>query len=99
MVAFLPTRDLAGIALAHHERYDGNGYPNGLQGARIPIEARILAVADSLDAILSKNTGRNTHSYSAAWTEITRQAGRQFDPSIVETLARRGAIVRGQPLL
>jgi len=96
--AFLPTRDLAGIALAHHERYDGDGYPNGLQGTRIPIEARVLALADSLDAILSRNTGRNTHAYSAAWKEITRHAGGQFDPSMVEILTRCGAIVRGQAL-
>ena len=99
LAALLPTRDLAGIALAHHERYDGDGYPNGLQGTRIPVEARVLALADSLDAILCKNTGRSTRAYSAAWNEITLQAGRQFDPSIVETLARRGAMVRGQPLL
>jgi HD-GYP domain-containing protein (c-di-GMP phosphodiesterase class II) len=51
--AFLSTEDLAGIALSHHERFDGDGYPNGLQGTKIPLEARVLAIADSLDAMMS----------------------------------------------
>lgn len=71
------------IALAHHERWDGNGYPNKIAGEAIPIAARIVSVADVLDAL--------THSrpYKKAWTveetlaEIERNSGRQFDPNIV----------------
>ena len=88
--AFLSTENLAGIALAHHERYDGNGYPNGLQGTRIPLEARVLAIADSLDAMMSWRPYRNSLSFSVARDEVIREAGRQFDPSIVEVLVREG---------
>jgi len=94
---FLPSRDVADIALFHHERYDGNGYPNGLAGARIPLAARVLAIADSLDAMLSRSTYRPTVSCSAAWTEVSRQAGQQFDPNIVETLMWRRVMVEEQP--
>ena len=92
--AFLPTEDLAEIALSHHERYDGDGYPNGLQGGRIPLAARVLAIADSLDAVLSRHTGRNTIAFAAAWREITQQAGRQFDPCIVDAVTRPGMVAR-----
>jgi len=91
--AFARTSDLAEIALSHHERYDGEGYPNGLHGSKIPLAARILAIADSLDSMLSRSTGRSKLAYSAAWTEIARQAGRQFDPCVVETLVRRRTLV------
>ena len=95
--AFLPTRDLAEIAAAHHERYDGNGYPHGLQGAKIPLPSRVLAIADSLDAMLTKSAGRTTRSYSAAWEEVIKEAGRQFDPGIVEQLMRTGKVLRHLP--
>jgi HD-GYP domain-containing protein (c-di-GMP phosphodiesterase class II) len=88
--AFLPTADLAGIALSHHERYDGGGYPHGLQGTKIPVEARVLAVADSLDAMLSRRPYREKLSSTVARDELTREAGRQFDPGIVEALVRAG---------
>ena len=86
---FLPGQDLAEIALFHHERYDGNGYPSGLQRTRIPLAARVIAIADSLDAMLSRSAYRSKVARSAAWAEVTRQAGQQFDPNIVETLMRR----------
>jgi len=86
--ALLSTEDLAGIALCHHERYDGNGYPNGLQGTGIPLEARVLAIADSLDAMTSWRPYREPLSFPAARKEIITQAGRQFDPDIVEVLLR-----------
>jgi len=86
--AFLCTEDLAGIVLSHHERYDGQGYPEGLHGADIPLEARILSIADSLDAMLSRHPHANGRSLSLAWDEITREAGRQFDPCVVESLDR-----------
>jgi HD-GYP domain-containing protein (c-di-GMP phosphodiesterase class II)/PAS domain-containing protein len=74
----------ATIALSHHERYDGKGYPNGSVGEQIPLSARISAVADVYDALTS------TRPYKPAWTheqaseEILRQSGCQFDPVLVE---------------
>jgi putative two-component system response regulator len=72
------------IALTHHEHWDGSGYPQGLKGEEIPLEARILAVADVFDALTHERP------YKPAWTardaveEIKRQSGRHFDPHIVE---------------
>jgi HD-GYP domain-containing protein (c-di-GMP phosphodiesterase class II) len=86
--ALLSTEDLAGIALSHHERYDGNGYPDGLEGKRIPLEARVLAIADSLDAMTSWRPYREALSFPAARKELISQAGCQFDPEIVEVLLR-----------
>ncbi len=76
------------IALRHHERYDGSGYPDGLVGEAIPLEARIVAVADVFDALVSPRP------YKAAWTmEATlaylhAQRGRLFDPRCVDALVR-----------
>ena len=94
---FLSTRDLAAIALSHHERFDGDGYPNGVQGFKIPLEARVMAIADSLDAMMSKRPYRAPLPFSLALNEITRQAGRQFDPNMVEVVARVGEAVTCQP--
>lgn len=68
--------------------YDGNGYPNGLQGTRIPLEARVLAIADSLDAMMSWRAYREALPFSVVRNEVIRESGRQFDPSIVEVLVR-----------
>ena len=89
LTAFLSTKDLAGIVAAHHERFDGNGYPNGIQGAKISLAARVLAIADTIDAMLARRTGCQRLDDSEVRTEIIREAGHQFDPSIVEVLARR----------
>ncbi len=83
------TEDVAGMALFHHERFDGEGYPEGLQGAHIPIEARVVAIADSLDAMMSPRPYRRALSYSQALVEILRSAGTQFDPGIVKVIALR----------
>jgi len=88
--AFLSTKDLAKIALSHHERFDGSGYPNGLQGAKIPLEARVITVADSLDAMISPRPYRNALPFSVALEELKLGAGRQFDPNIVEAIVRQG---------
>jgi putative two-component system response regulator len=72
------------IVLHHHERWDGNGYPHGLRGRDIPIEARVLAVADTFDAMTSDRTYRKALDPEIAYEEIMRQADHQFDPSIVE---------------
>ncbi len=93
--AFLSTEDLSEMALLHHERFDGEGYPNGLRGTRIPIEARVLSIADSLDAMMSPRPYRNTFTYSQAMAELIRAAGKQFDSSIVEVLASRAKTFAG----
>jgi len=75
----------AEIVLTHHERYDGTGYLQGLQGDEIPLPARIFAVADTLDAMTSDRPYRRALPYSAAREEIIRESGCQFDPSVVQT--------------
>ena len=79
--------------LHHHERWDGNGYPTGLDGAAIPMLVRILAVADVFDALTSDRPYRQGLSIEAASVAIWNEAGRQFDPDVVTAfLARRPAI-------
>ena len=75
-------RDVAKIVLAHQERYDGTGYPNGLKGEDIPLGARIFAVADTLDAMTSDRPYRSALSLEQAKAEIARCSGTQFDPKI-----------------
>ncbi len=76
--------ELAQICLSHHEKWDGRGYPNGTKGEKIPIEARIIAVADSYDAMTSDRTYRAKMSKEEAREELLRCAGSQFDPKIVD---------------
>ena len=70
----------------HHERYDGRGYPDALARGRIPLGARIIAVADAWDALTSDRSYRSGLSAHAALAELTSQAGRQFDPEVVAAL-------------
>ena len=72
----------------HHERYDGHGYPYGLSGKDIPLLARIIAVADSFDAMISDRHYRKALSPEQALEEMRRCAGTQFDPEIVEVFAK-----------
>ncbi|EMF02594.1 HD-GYP domain-containing protein [Streptomyces mobaraensis NBRC 13819 = DSM 40847] len=74
--------------LHHHERLDGSGYPHGLTGCRIPEAARIVAVADAFDAMTSTRTYSRARPVPAALAELRRCAGTQFDPRMVEALAR-----------
>lgn len=76
-------RDISHIVLSHHERFDGKGYPGKLQGEMIPIEARIITVADSYDAITNDRPYRAALDSKAAIEEIKRSAGSQLDPQIV----------------
>jgi len=76
-------KEAAEIVLAHQERYDGTGYPRGLKGEQIPIGARIFAVADTLDAMISDRPYRKALPISAAREEIERFSGKQFDPRVV----------------
>jgi len=78
---FLDTARL--IVRAHHERYDGKGYPDGLSGEEVPIGARILAVADSFDAMTSARPYRKAMTPDDALARMAAEAGRQFDPAIV----------------
>lgn len=72
------------IALHHHERYDGGGYPHGLKGEAIPLAARIVAVADVYDALTSKRVYKEAMPHEQAREIITRDSGRHFDPDVVE---------------
>lgn len=76
-------RPAAEIVLAHHERYDGLGYPRKLKGDEIPLGARIFSVVDSLDAITSDRPYQRGRPYEAARREIQGHSGSQFDPEIV----------------
>ena len=72
-----------GCALRHHERYDGQGYPDGMLGEDIPIEARVVAVADTFDAMTTDRPYCGGLPASVALAEIERCAGTQFDPAVV----------------
>ncbi len=77
-------KDMIPIVKHHHERYDGRGYPSGLQGENIPLLARIAAVADSFDAMTSKRTYRNSLPIEIVKEEIEKNRGTQFDPKIAD---------------
>jgi two-component system response regulator RpfG len=76
------------IALRHHERYDGSGYPDGLVGEEIPLEARIVAVADVFDALISPRPYKHAWEIDAAMGYLYSQRGRLFDPRCVDALMR-----------
>lgn len=81
------SNDLAAVAnliLRHHEYWDGNGYPLGLKGEEIPVECRILAVADAFDVMTNERPYKNAVSVKTALEEIRAYTGSQFDPSIAE---------------
>ena len=76
------------LILHHHERYDGRGYPSGLVGERIPIGARILAVADALDTMFSARSYKPAYKIDQVRAELIAGSGRQFDPAVIQaTLA------------
>jgi diguanylate cyclase (GGDEF)-like protein len=93
--------------LHHHERWDGNGYPSGLKENAIPLEARILAIADSFDAMTSLRPYRAPLSAKEALEELKRNAGTQFDPTLIvqflliapSLLADEPAVISGAPAL
>ena len=76
------------VVLSHHERYDGMGYPHGLRGTSIPLNARIFALLDALDAMTSRRPYREPLDFSEAARELERMAGSQFDPEILEVFLR-----------
>jgi HD-GYP domain-containing protein (c-di-GMP phosphodiesterase class II) len=91
------------IVRAHHERWNGTGYPYGLRGPEIPIGARILAVVDCFDALASDRQYRRAIEPAQALEVIQKEAGEAFDPGIVAALAKvypqLEAVVARQPML
>jgi diguanylate cyclase (GGDEF)-like protein/putative nucleotidyltransferase with HDIG domain len=81
--------ELAQFVLNHHEKWDGSGYPNGLKGEAIQIEARIISVADAYDAMTSERSYRRGLSMVEAIQELKRFSGTQFDPKIVEVFVNQ----------
>jgi HD-GYP domain-containing protein (c-di-GMP phosphodiesterase class II) len=82
---------LRNIAEYHHEAVNGMGYPHGIRGEAIPIEARIIAVADIFDALTSRRPYKRAWSNAEAFTLLRELAGRQLDPDCVEALMKSPA--------
>ncbi len=80
-------QELAPFVLHHHERWDGRGYPSGLKGQDIPVESRILAIADSYDAMIGLRPYKAPMDKPSVLAEIRRQAGLQFDPVLARLFA------------
>jgi HD-GYP domain-containing protein (c-di-GMP phosphodiesterase class II) len=80
--------DIAEWVLAHHERIDGGGYPRGLAGDAIPLEARILAAADAFEAMTSDRPYRRALPRELAIAQLRKHAGTQFDARVVEVFVR-----------
>ncbi len=85
-ISFL--KEASVLIAQHHERWDGTGYPFGLKEDEIDLKARILAVADAFDAMISERVYRARRTYEEAVTELDRCAGTQFDPKVVEAFHR-----------
>ena len=89
------------IALTHHERWDGTGYPHGLSGRAIPVEGRVLAVADTFDVLTHDRVFRRAISPLEAVSEIMKHHGSQFDPMVVDAFVmvfERGELETGVPV-
>jgi HD-GYP domain-containing protein (c-di-GMP phosphodiesterase class II) len=90
------------VVEAHHERWDGAGYPRGLRGEEIPLGARIFALVDAFDAMTSDRPYRRALTFDRAAEQIARSAGSQFDPEVVRAFvdlcsdAEKGAIFAGE---
>jgi diguanylate cyclase (GGDEF)-like protein/putative nucleotidyltransferase with HDIG domain len=83
-----PLRDLVPIVRSHHERYDGNGYPERLSGDDIPIEAHIVAAADAFEVIVSRRAYKQAQTVEFACAELLRCRGTQFHPDVVDSFLR-----------
>jgi len=82
------------IALGHHEKFDGSGYPNGLHGEDIPIVARVVAVADVFDALVSERPYKHAWTIEDGLAYLIAQKGKQFDPRCVDAFLSGEAKVR-----
>jgi putative two-component system response regulator len=76
------------IALAHHERFNGTGYPDGLEGDAIPLCGRIVALADVYDALTSKRVYKEAFTHSIARSIVVEERGKHFDPRVVDAFLR-----------
>ncbi|AKN30106.1 diguanylate cyclase [Clostridium carboxidivorans P7] len=81
--------EIAEYVLAHHERWNGSGYPKGLKGEQIPLKSRIIAVADAFDAMISERPYKNSLSREEAVKELIKNAGVQFDPELVKIFVKK----------
>jgi len=86
--------DVEAMIRHHHENFDGTGYPEGLAGDQIPMGARIIMVADTIDAMTTDRPYRRAMSLARAVEELEKYAGRQFDPDLVRLVAKSGSIRR-----
>ncbi len=82
------------MALCHHEKWDGSGYPNGISGEEIPLCARIMAVADVFDALTSERCYKEAYSYEKAFQIIRDSSGTHFDPVLVDAFLGRKEEIR-----
>jgi putative two-component system response regulator len=78
----------AEIALYHHEKFDGSGYPTGIKGEEIPLSARIVALADVYDALVSKRVYKSAMPHDTAKSIIISERGKHFDPRIIDSFLR-----------
>lgn len=85
----------AEIIRAHHEHYDGSGYPRGLKGIDIPLGARVFSVADALDALTVTRPYREALQFESAVTQIGKESGSVFDPGMVQVLGVAREELRG----
>ena len=96
IIRHLPSLDyVIPAVIGHHERYDGRGYPRRIAGEDIPLSARILCIADSFDAMVSKRSYKKAYEVEFALQEIEKQSGRQFDYKLADifvNLVRNGKI-------
>jgi HD-GYP domain-containing protein (c-di-GMP phosphodiesterase class II) len=92
LAGFYP--DLPKGVVAHHERWDGSGYPRGTKGKRIPIQARVVAIADSFDAITHRRRYSHARSVKEATRAIAEGRGTQFDPELVDVFLGRPVLAK-----
>jgi diguanylate cyclase (GGDEF)-like protein/PAS domain S-box-containing protein len=81
--------EMANYVLAHHERWDGTGYPKGLKGSQIPLQSRIISIADAFDAMTSERSYRRALSEEVAIEEMLKTSGTQFDPELVKVFIEK----------